>query len=1002
MEKLFFGLMLLFVINPIYTQTTIKNSPFPIDDVNHLNGEVIDFGNNEMYAIWSKYELTGRIRFFMAKSTDSGGSWQNEVVVFDTIILNYALPEDPYTGTQLIKGDNNRLLLFIKAAEGKQTYYKYSDNGGTTWSGNILLRVHSSPFQANTYRIFSVIHLGGGNLIFTSSNSINTSGTKRSSNNGTTWEDWVTLGTSAFLNPSLLSVGNGSFYLTGQQPGTISGKKIYFVKYISTNTWQDTVVVYEDTSVVLSLPRLFRGAANELYIYFTKTSKVFGNYNNSNIYYSRSSDEGATWGTPVRVTYYPGTDENLNLNSQSQKPYIVFSNDRNTMRGSKYLSWANGLELEDNFTPPVIYDYTLNIDSVQAGDSVKIRVFTGSHSPVTDIKLSGLFNDLPHTLQLFDDGNHYDSLPGDKIYGNFIKVFQAGDMLKSTISVQNTFDSTTSEQIVVSCAFPDRPKTAELTTGRIILPFDYKGILADVNTTSGYGLKYDSIRAVYSNGFMLSGVIDTNIWAAGQLTASRIVDFQPGEVGSPVDDPRNGIYRVALSDSAFGTSWQIWEGAVSLGARYWDGNNNNIYDPVDLNQNGTWDITEDMPEILGQVSYFTAYNDGVPIEVRRFLENPKGIKIKQTIYTFPYGDALALRDAVFIRYEISKNEGLSPSIKDFIFGLLSDADLGDGYDDLVTTDTLRNSVVFYNDGDDPNYGVNSPAIYNTMLFGNPIYIPGISFTDINNNGTFEEGVDIPLDTAVIPLGKPFANLIYPGAVNSKMGVGQHYMQSHPTHGDPNTTKEARSYMLGMNKIGEYLDPCTWTFGDVRGGINCSLVNPVYVYSGDPVTNTGWINNTAVDQRTLVASERLPLNNSGTLTYHTAIIIGRGTSPLNSITVTRANVDTIFAMLGAKYNYTPTSTRETESPLPRVYELSQNYPNPFNPNTVIKFSIPENSFVTLKIYDNTGALVQTLLNQEMNPGNHEVSFSGYTLASGVYFYRLECDKFTQTRKMILIK
>jgi len=94
--------------------------------------------------------------------------------------------------------------------------------------------------------------------------------------------------------------------------------------------------------------------------------------------------------------------------------------------------------------------------------------------------------------------------------------------------------------------------------------------------------------------------------------------------------------------------------------------------------------------------------------------------------------------------------------------------------------------------------------------------------------------------------------------------------------------------------------------------------------------------------------------------------------------------------------------EGEDVLPSKFVLKQNYPNPFNPNTVIKFSIPEISYVTLKIYDNTGALVKTLLNQEMNPGNHEVPFSGNSLASGVYFYRLECDKFTQTRKMILMK
>ncbi|MBK6680140.1 MAG: hypothetical protein IPG53_08965 [Ignavibacteriales bacterium] len=85
MEKLFFGLLLLLIINPIYTQTTIKNSPFPIDDVNHLNGEIVDFGNNEMYALWSRFESSDRVRFYMSKSTDSGNTWQDQVVVFDSI-----------------------------------------------------------------------------------------------------------------------------------------------------------------------------------------------------------------------------------------------------------------------------------------------------------------------------------------------------------------------------------------------------------------------------------------------------------------------------------------------------------------------------------------------------------------------------------------------------------------------------------------------------------------------------------------------------------------------------------------------------------------------------------------------------------------------------------------------------------------------------------------------------------------------------------------------------
>lgn len=1001
MEKLFFVLLMLIIITPIYAQTTIRTSPFPIDDVNHLNGEVVDFGNNEMYALWSRFEEVNRVRFYMSKSTDAGNTWQNEVVIFDTNTSPSDIEEDLYAGTRLIKGNNNRLLLFIKAGKNKHTIYKYSDDGGATWTPNMRFII-TNTFQSVSLRIISVVHLGAGKLIVTGSNGGTVAVTKRSTDNGTTWQNSLSLPTPAFMNPALLSIGNGSFYLAGQQPGTAISKKIYFVKYISSNTWQDTVLVHEDTSLILSNPRLFRGSGNDLYVYFTNTSKAFGRYDNSNIYYSKSSDEGATWGTPVRVTYYPGVDGNPNLNSQSLTPYIVFSSDRNTLPGSKYLSWANGLELEDNSTPPVIYDYKLNKDSIVSGDSVNIRVFTGSESPVSGVNLSGLLNDQPYTIELFDDGNHHDSLPGDKIYGNFIRVFQEGDLLRFTISLQNSFGTTTTKEIITACAFPDLVKSMDVRTGRIILPFDYNGNLADVATASGGGMRYDSIVSIFSQGFMLSGMIESSVWAAGGFTASRILDFQAGQVGYPTNDPRNGIYKVALSDSAFGTSWQRWKGAVSLGARYWDGNNNNVYDPIDLNQNGTWELNEDMPEILGDVSYFTVFNDGVDAGLRRYMESPKGIEIRQTIYAFPDSDSPAMQDAVFIRYEIIKKGNLAPEIDDFIFGIQSDPDLGDPNDDLISTDTLRNSLVCYNDGDDPQYGVNPPAIYNTMLFGSPIYIPGVSFIDVNNNGIFDKRIDTPLDTAVIPLGKPFDNLLYPGAINSGMRVSQHYMSAHPTQGDPNTSQEVRNYMLGKNRIGEYLDPCTWAFGEVRGGINCELVDPVYVYSGNPVTNSGWINNTALDHRTTMASDRTFLDNQSTLTYHTAIIMGRGTSHLNSITVTKTNVDTIFNRLGARYHFIPTSSEEIVSQLPGVYELSQNYPNPFNPNTVIKFSIPENSFVTIKIYDNTGALVKTLLNQEMDPGNHEVSFSGNTLASGVYFYRLECDNFTQTRKMILIK
>jgi hypothetical protein len=85
-----------------------------------------------------------------------------------------------------------------------------------------------------------------------------------------------------------------------------------------------------------------------------------------------------------------------------------------------------------------------------------------------------------------------------------------------------------------------------------------------------------------------------------------------------------------------------------------------------------------------------------------------------------------------------------------------------------------------------------------------------------------------------------------------------------------------------------------------------------------------------------------------------------------------------------------------------FGLSQNYPNPFNPVTRIPYSIAENSFVSLKIYDVLGREVKTLVSEKQTAGEYEVLFNASDLNSGVYFYRLTSGNFTETKKLILLK
>ncbi|MGE5437137.1 MAG: right-handed parallel beta-helix repeat-containing protein [Syntrophothermus sp.] len=88
--------------------------------------------------------------------------------------------------------------------------------------------------------------------------------------------------------------------------------------------------------------------------------------------------------------------------------------------------------------------------------------------------------------------------------------------------------------------------------------------------------------------------------------------------------------------------------------------------------------------------------------------------------------------------------------------------------------------------------------------------------------------------------------------------------------------------------------------------------------------------------------------------------------------------------------------------PMKFELGQNYPNPFNPSTTIKYAVPANMMVTLKVYDILGKEVTTLVNEEKAAGYYEVNFNAANLASGTYIYRLETGNNVYVKKMILMK
>ena len=110
----------------------------------------------------------------------------------------------------------------------------------------------------------------------------------------------------------------------------------------------------------------------------------------------------------------------------------------------------------------------------------------------------------------------------------------------------------------------------------------------------------------------------------------------------------------------------------------------------------------------------------------------------------------------------------------------------------------------------------------------------------------------------------------------------------------------------------------------------------------------------------------------------------------------------YDILTIKYSQNITSVYESNNIIPDSYSLNQNYPNPFNPSTTISFSVPNEEFVYLKVFNSLGEEVAELVNETKPSGNYEINFNASGLSSGVYLYRLQAGGFSATKKLLLLK
>ena len=172
-------------------------------------------------------------------------------------------------------------------------------------------------------------------------------------------------------------------------------------------------------------------------------------------------------------------------------------------------------------------------------------------------------------------------------------------------------------------------------------------------------------------------------------------------------------------------------------------------------------------------------------------------------------------------------------------------------------------------------------------------------------------------------------------------------------------------------------------------------------SGLPVTvsNSGSFLDSASSNNITVSAQQVQFNGK---TYYFNHWVGTGSGSYTGPNTTAAITMNGFILQKAVFDTVDVGISNYSSVIPDKFALYQNYPNPFNPTTKIKFDIAKSSATSVIIYDMLGQETATLVNEVLAPGSYQYSFTASNLPSGIYYYSIKTDEFTQVRKMILIK
>lgn len=483
--------------------------------------------------------------------------------------------------------------------------------------------------------------------------------------------------------------------------------------------------------------------------------------------------------------------------------------------------------------------------------------------------------------------------------------------------------------------------------------------------------------AMFSSGLSLAGFINGEFRMAN---ASYNGEYTGGYIENGIAKTNSNfqVFRIKQGDNCYNSvDYANWQTMVPFGAPF-----------RDVNGNGQYDVCIDIPGVKNaSQTVFVSLTDGFPqthTGSEGFSGGTAPMNAEVHLTAWGYADSLNgtnLSDVLFFKWEIINKNNLPWT--GFYSSIICDADLGEALDDYAGCDSARNLTYCYNatpvdgTGSGRTYGANPPAVGMRLLK-----------TPIRRTGNVNDTVN--MSSSIQFWGDNTGSL--PCVIN------------------PGSPLNAYNFMRGFKN-----DGTPW--------LNAASNPPYqtkYCYSGDPETGTGWTEYTGTinncggalngpvepsnpgDRRYIISMGRdnFTFNPGDTQSIVMAQMMARGSNNKNSVTKLKQLSDNVYNSF--KNGNISIGLNNNASEIINSYKLFQNYPNPFNPVTTIKFHIPENTFVSLKIYDVSGKERSTIVNENLIKGEYQFLWNANNFPSGVYFYRLETESYTQTKKMILVK